>query len=112
MTINGETWVKKNEYPEDVEYVLVRSRDAGVHFGICAASSNSSVKLKNARRLWRWRGANTLNEVALHGVDSAQKSSYTRVSEMVDSIEIFNQCEIIPMTIVAYKRCSEAGWAK
>ena len=42
---------------EPGDYVLVRTRNAGVHVGEFVARELLSVTLTNARRIWRWSGA-------------------------------------------------------
>lgn len=97
----------------ELKHVIVRSRDAGVHFGELVNRTGREVTLRNARRIWRWRGANTLNEVALTGVEAGTvRGGYTRVSEPVESIDLLEACEIIPATNEAAASIAAAGWAK
>jgi hypothetical protein len=44
------------------KYVIVRTYSAGVHFGRLVARRGKEVDLADARRIWFWKGANTLNE--------------------------------------------------
>lgn len=74
------------------EYVLVRTRSAGVHMGTLEESHGTAVLLSTARRLWSWKGANTLHEISLHGVGSGSK-----ISEAVPSILLTEAIEIIPI---------------
>ena len=60
--------------------VIVRTQNAGVFFGTLAAKHGDEVTLNGARRIWSWQGANTLSEMALHGL----KVSGSRVGEPVD----------------------------
>jgi len=92
--------------------VVVRTSGAGVHCGTLASRDGDQVILTNDVRIWRWRGANTLHEVALHGVDSAATSAYTRVSEAVPEIALTGVHEIIPMTDGAWSSVASAGWAE
>lgn len=79
--------------------VLVRCRDAGVHIGelkeimYCAGGANYPVILENARRLWSWEGAFTLNAVAEKGV----KRESSRISTPVASITLLDAIELIPI---------------
>ena len=73
--------------------VVVRSYASGVHVGVLVSQNERVVELTAARRLWRWYGANTLSEVALHGVDLKKD---TRLSEPVD-IRLLDAIEIIPV---------------
>lgn len=84
--------------------VLIRSRDAGVHFGRYLYHEGDEVHLADAQRIWRWKGANTLNELAEQGVD---RSEYTRISKKVDSIIIKGFCEIQELKEKALATMSE-----
>jgi hypothetical protein len=74
--------------------VIVRTYAAGVHIGILGERNGTEATLHNAVRLWRWRGANTLNEVATKGVN---RDEYTRISEPVPEIILTQVIEIIPV---------------
>lgn len=114
IEINGATYVLQGS-SDLSNLTIVRSRDAGVHIGERDSSGADDgvpwIKLKNARRIWRWRGANTLNEVATKGIEGSS-NGYTRVSEPISEIMILNQCEELPVTEAAAKSICEAGWAK
>lgn len=87
-------------------FVLIRSRDAGVHCGTLESADRDVVTLSSCRRVWRWGGANTLNELSLRGADQA----YTRISEPVDRLTIIGACEIIPCTTEARQNLSISRW--
>ena len=115
ITFNGVEYVRADSVgPEEVtgDYVIVRSRDAGVHVGRRVGDEhNGVVELENAVRVWRWRGANTLHEMALYGVQTAAESSYTRVSEPVAGITVLGCCEVIPCSDAVAAKIRAAGWA-
>ena len=90
------------------EFVVVRTRDAGVHCGTLAACAGTAVELADARRVWRWRGANTLNELALHGA----AEGWTRISEPVPRILLTEAIEVIPCTATATANLSRSRWDK
>lgn len=73
---------------------IVRTLSAGVHVGRVVKIEGATVELADAVRIWRWRGANTLNEVAMKGVNAEQ---YTRISEPVPSILLIGAIEVIPV---------------
>ena len=73
---------------------IVRTLSAGVHVGRVVKIEGATVELADAVRIWRWRGANTLNEVAMKGVNTEQ---YTRISEPVPSILLIGAIEVIPV---------------
>ena len=78
---------------------IIRTYSAGVHVGAIKSMSADGrlVTLENASRIWRWKGANTLNELALHGPDQ----EYTRISERVPSIVLTEAIEHIPVADAA-----------
>ncbi len=87
------------------EFVLVRTRSAGVHCGTLAEFAGTAVLLQAARRLWRWSGANTLHEVSLRGVRPP-----SRVSESVARICLTEAIEVIPCTPEARSNLDAARW--
>jgi|SRR5580658_820682 hypothetical protein len=89
-------------------FVVVRCYGAGVHVGTLVNQDLKTVILKDARRLWRWRGANTLHEVALHGVSD----EYTRLSEPVARITLSDAIEVIPTTHEASVNLQRSRWAQ
>lgn len=88
------------------DLVLVRTYSAGVHFGRLVSHSGREVILSEARRIWRWRGARTLHEVALRGIDS----DWSRVSDPVAEIVLTEAIELLPITSEAAGRLSVCGW--
>lgn len=88
------------------EFVIVRTYSAGVHCGFLSFQNGKEVHLVNARRIWRWRGANTLHEISLRGVDE----TYSRISEPVDRIELLEAIEIIPCTNEAQENLIRSRW--
>ena len=74
--------------------VIVRTYSAGVHIGTLQSREGREVTLTNARRLWSWSGAFTLNAVATKGVN--RKNS--RISVPVPSIVLTEAIEIIPVS--------------
>lgn len=74
-------------------FVIIRTRSAGVHTGFLLEWSGTAVQLGEARRIWSWAGAFTLNEIALRGC--AEES---RISEAVPLIALTEAIEIIPCT--------------
>ncbi|MCF0222004.1 MAG: hypothetical protein HUK19_06895, partial [Fibrobacter sp.] len=74
--------------------VIVRTYSAGVHIGTLKERNGMEVTLTNARRLWRWEGAFTLNAVATNGVDRTE----SRISCSVPEITLTQAIEIIPVS--------------
>ena len=81
------------------QFVIIRSRDSGVHAGTLISVQDRTVKMHGSRRLWRWQAAkgHTLSGVALHGLVHADSKIAGELSELV----VLDVCEIIPTTAAA-----------
>ena len=89
------------------QMVLVRAYSAGVHFGELVSRKGDEVQLANARRIWRWFGANTLNEIALRGLDVSQ----SKVSDSVPGPSvILGVIEVHPLSADAIENLRGATW--
>ena len=77
--------------------VVVRTTSAGVHIGELTAKAGKEVALKDAHRLWYWKGAFSLSQVAVDGVKSGSK-----VGVAVPAIELTEAIEIIPISDAAF----------
>jgi hypothetical protein len=73
------------------KYVIVRTYSAGVLCGVLKEIYGRVVVLTDASRIWRWQGANTLNEIALRGC-----AENSRISEPVPEIMLTEAVEVIP----------------
>jgi len=89
-------------------FVVVRTFSAGVHVGTLSVQDGKRVTLTDARRIWRWSGANSLHELALAGCDE----KYSRISEPVASIDLTEAIEVLPTTSVAKINLSQSRWPK
>ena len=89
-------------------FVVVRTFSAGVHCGILAAQDGKNVTLTGARRIWRWRGANTLNELALNGA----AKEYSRISEPVAQLDLSEAIEVIGTTSEARDNLQQSRWGE
>lgn len=49
------------------KYSIVRTYSAGVFFGIITSRKGKEVVMKEARRLWYWKGAASLSQLAVSG---------------------------------------------
>ena len=87
-------------------FVIVRCVYAGVHIGYVDSIDGQRVALTDARRLWRWRGANTLHEASKRGVDEV----YSRISEPVAYVELLDAIEVIPCESAAVDNLTRSRW--
>lgn len=88
--------------------VIVRTCSAGVHYGTLVSQKGKEVVLADARRIWRWFGANTLHELATSGLDAAQ----SKVSVPIARITLTEAIEILPCSPVAVRKIGAATWPK
>jgi hypothetical protein len=74
-------------------YVIVRTYSAGVFAGYIESRKGQEVVMSNARRLWYWKGAASLSQLALDGVKCPNECKFPapvpRV-ELMQAIEILD----------------------
>lgn len=87
------------------EYVVVRCTNAGVHSGILVEWDRSSVVLQDARNIWEWTEANTIQEISLHGIGKGSK-----VSETVKFSALEETIQVLICTPKARKSLESAKW--
>ena len=85
--------------------VIVRTYSAGVHYGTLVSRGTDVCVLRDAKRIWSWKGANTLHEISLRGVGAGSK-----VSDPVKEISLNKWIEIIPCEAAAAKNLESATW--
>ena len=90
-----------------MRYVLVRTYSAGVHFGRIVKRDGKEVTLRDARRVWYWKGANTLNELVAHGAGAGSK-----ISDPTAKILLTEAIEIIDLTSDQHAKLAGGGWGK
>jgi hypothetical protein len=107
IDLNGVVYVRKDSVSgsslapsvDGMKPVLIRSYAAGVHFGYLKSQedtlSGRVVVLTKTRRVWYWDGAASLSQMALEGVSKPEKCKF---SVELDSNEIVNVIEILPLT--------------
>ena len=85
---------------EGLEYVVIRSKDSGVHAGYLKEQDGVDVILVNTRRIYYWSGASTLSELATKG---AANPNDCKFPAEIPEIRVFGICEVIPCTEEARK---------
>lgn len=77
------------------QYVIVRTYSAGCFAGALVSRKGQEVVLANARRLWYWRGAATLSQLALDGTSDPSNCKFPQA---VPKIELMQAIEVIPVS--------------
>lgn len=80
---------------DGMEYCIVRTYSAGVFAGYVESRDGKEVVMRDARRLWRWEGAASLSELAMHGVKRPEECKFPIA---VNIITLTEAIEIIPTT--------------
>lgn len=81
-------------------YVIVRTYSAGVFAGELKSRKGQEVVLKNARRLWYWKGAASLSQLAVDGVKYPNECKFPAE---VPTIELTQAIEILDVSSAARK---------
>lgn len=94
----GANQVASPKHPFVGKHCVIRTYSAGVHLGTIKSVDGSQVIVEDARRLWKWEGAFTLNEVALTGVFKT-----SRIAVEVPTLSLSDMVELIPTSEKARK---------
>ena len=87
------------------KYVIVRTYSAGVFAGELVSRKGQEVVMRNARRLWYWKGASSLSQLAMEGVKCPLDCKFPCP---VDRVELLQAVEILDVTDKARKCIEEA----
>jgi len=82
------------------KYCIVRTYSAGVFAGSVKSRKGKEVVLKNARRIWYWKGAASLSQLA---TDGTSEPSSCKFPCPVAEVLLTEVIEIIPITLAAKK---------
>lgn len=77
------------------KYVIVRSHMAGVFFGILSAKEGTELTLSNARKLYYFVGANTVEDLAKQGALDVANCQFT---VEIETMVISDFVQILPCT--------------
>lgn len=77
------------------KYCIVRTYSAGVFAGVVTAREGKEVVVSNARRLWFWKGAASLSQLAMDGTSDPSGCKFPCP---VDEVLLTDVIEIIPTT--------------
>ena len=87
-----------------LRYVIVRTYSAGVFAGEFVSRKGQEVVLRNARRLWSWKGAASLSQLATTGTSAP---SECRFPCEVARVELLQAIEILDVTPAARQSIGE-----
>lgn len=86
----------KTKSANTLPYVLIRASRAGVHAGYLVDRDDNWVTLKDARRIWYWKGAASLSEIAVYGLNPKVSGS-SKIAVVVPNHQLRTSdvCEVL-----------------
>jgi len=91
--VRKDSMDKVAESVDGMQCVLIRTYSAGVHFGYLKNREGKEVTLINTRRIHSWRGACSLSQIAVDGVQDG-----SRISVTIPKNVLTEAIEIMPLT--------------
>jgi len=82
------------------KYCIVRTQSAGVFAGVIEQRDGQEVIIRDARRLWYWKGAASLSQLAMRGTNNPKACEFPQT---VDRLLVLQAIEIL--------ECTDAGRA-
>ena len=100
ITIDGQEYVPVGthvlaEELDGMDYVLVRTYSAGVFAGYLQNRDGQEVTLQNARRIWYWKGAASLSQLAVDGTSCPKECKFPCE---VPKVELTQAIEVLAVT--------------
>ena len=86
------------------EYVIVRTYSAGVFAGTLKRKIGNEVELNNARRIWYWKGAASLSQLAEEGTSAPTECQFPAE---VSKVLLIGVIEILKVSDKAEKSIKE-----
>ena len=103
IKIDGIDYVRKDSIKETsvkaksmkgLPYVIVRTYSAGVFAGYLAKRVGQEAKILQARRLWYWKGASSLSQLAVDGVKFPQECKFPVEVSQIDVCQVIEVLEV------------------
>lgn len=82
------------------QFFIIRCKDAGVFFAHIKERSGDEAVLTECRRIWYWKGAASLSQLATEGVNDPRMSKFTVT---VPEMTVLGVIELIPCSDKAVK---------
>lgn len=80
------------------QFCIIRCRDAGVFFAKVKERNGDEAILAECRRIWYWKGAASISQLAMEGVSDPRLCKFTVI---VPEMTVLGVIEIIPCTDAA-----------
>jgi hypothetical protein len=86
--------LSKAECRKGMPYVIVRSYKAGVFAGFLAKRVGQEATVLDARRLWYWKGAASLSQLAVDGVSKPNECKFPVAVPKVELTEVIEILQV------------------
>jgi hypothetical protein len=80
----------------DKKFVIVRTFSAGVFAGYIESRNGREVVMTDARRLWYWKGAASLSQLAEEGVKCPSECKFPTPVKRVELLEVIEILDVTP----------------
>jgi len=105
IVVNGKEYVLSSSVKttarlsvENKKYVICRTYSAGVFAGYLKSRKGKEVVLQDARRIWYWKGAASLSQLAIDGTSAPNDCKFPAA---VDEVLLTECIELLPCTLKA-----------
>jgi len=88
---------------DNKNYCIVRTYTAGVFAGYVVSRKGKEVVLANSRRLWYWKGASSLSQLAMEGVKYPNDCKFPCVVKKTILTEVIEIIDCTPKAIKSIK---------
>jgi hypothetical protein len=88
--------MKKKKSVSKKKYVIVRTYSAGVFAGYIESRKGKEVVMTEARRLWYWKGASSLSQLAMEGVKCPLECKFPVAMDRVELTEVIEIIDVTP----------------
>lgn len=105
IKIDEVEYVRSDSVPTEatelngLPYRIVRTRSAGVFAGYVKSINGQTVEMVSARRIWYWKGAASLSQLAIDGTNSPSECKFPEAV----TVTLFEVIEILTVTEKAQK---------
>lgn len=76
IIVDGVKYIAEEDIKQQAilgDYVIVRTESAGVFAGTLVKREGKEAELAYSRRIWRWAGAASLSQLAVHGTSKPEE---------------------------------------
>jgi hypothetical protein len=78
------------------DYIIARTYSAGVFAGTLKSRKGKEAVLKNARRIWYWKGAASLSQLAIDGTNAPNECKFPEAVSEVTLTEVIELLVVTP----------------